>query len=100
MPIPKKNILYFVMFFISLPFIFKFTKDSRVDRYIGELSYPIYISHIFVNYCMNILKMPREGGDGINLTILTVSFAIILNEFVAKKIEKFRNTNLYRTYYM
>jgi peptidoglycan/LPS O-acetylase OafA/YrhL len=78
------------VFFISLPFIFYLTKDSKIDRYIGELSYPIYISHIFVKSCMINLNMPVEGGVGINLTILTIIFSVILNEFVAKKIEKIR----------
>ncbi|MDR2601477.1 MAG: hypothetical protein LBC53_03365 [Spirochaetaceae bacterium] len=36
------------------------------------------------------LNMPVEGGVGINLTILTIIFSVILNEFVAKKIEKIR----------
>ena len=66
------------------------TKNSKIDKYIGELSYPVYISHIFVIYCMDVLQMPMEGGRGINVIIITLIFSIILNEFIAKPIEIIR----------
>lgn len=34
--------------FISIPFIFKLTKDSRTDRFLGNISYPIYIVHFLI----------------------------------------------------
>ncbi|MGY5613785.1 acyltransferase family protein [Vibrio brasiliensis] len=40
------NFNYFVVFFaISVPFIFDNIRTSNFDRYIGELSYPVYILH-------------------------------------------------------
>lgn len=39
--IPQQDNLYFLLFFISLPFIFLLTKNNKMDAYIGELSYPI-----------------------------------------------------------
>src|SRR5574337_827021 len=33
---------------LSIPSIFTITKGSHMDSFIGELSYPIYISHLFV----------------------------------------------------
>jgi peptidoglycan/LPS O-acetylase OafA/YrhL len=32
----------------AIPFLFRMTKAKTVDRYLGELSYPIYICHILV----------------------------------------------------
>jgi peptidoglycan/LPS O-acetylase OafA/YrhL len=43
-----KTIVYFLGLSLGLPFIFHLTKDSRFDRWIGDFSYPIYISHILV----------------------------------------------------
>ena len=34
------------MFTAALPILFQATKDSLFDRWVGELSYPIYITHI------------------------------------------------------
>lgn len=44
-PLPVKAVLYFVLVFAAIPFLFNTTKDSRVDRFIGELSYPLYLVH-------------------------------------------------------
>jgi len=85
-----KYFLYFLVVFITLPFVFLLTKDSKIDRYIGELSYPVYISHNFVMMMMTVLHLPEEGGRGISVTLLTLLFAVILNEFVAKKVEALR----------
>jgi peptidoglycan/LPS O-acetylase OafA/YrhL len=95
LPMPFKYPIYLGLFFLCLPFIFILTKDWKYDTYIGELSYPIYISHIFVLTCMIILKIPTVFGLGFNLVIITVIFSILLNELVAKKIEKIRRNRLF-----
>lgn len=92
--IPAKSYLYLTTFFIFLPFVFILTKTWKIDSYIGELSYPIYISHIFVLTIIKILKIPLIGGMGLVLTISTIIFSVILNEFVAKKIEKIRQRRI------
>jgi peptidoglycan/LPS O-acetylase OafA/YrhL len=33
---------------LSMPFIFNLTKDSRFDRFLGNISYPIYIVHFLI----------------------------------------------------
>jgi peptidoglycan/LPS O-acetylase OafA/YrhL len=37
-----------LLFVILTPYVFEFTKRSKVDRFIGNLSYPIYTSHYLV----------------------------------------------------
>lgn len=37
--------LFYVCFALSVPFIFEATKTARLDRLIGELSYPLYLVH-------------------------------------------------------
>jgi peptidoglycan/LPS O-acetylase OafA/YrhL len=89
-----KYCLYFILVFISLPFIFILTKKWKWDRYIGELSYPIYISHMLVLGTINAIKLPVIGGIGFEVAICTIAFAILLNEFVAKKIERIRQKRI------
>jgi len=45
--ITRETILY-AAFSLALPFIFNASKNWKWDRWIGELSYPVYISHISV----------------------------------------------------
>lgn len=91
---PQKENLYFLLFFLSLPIIFHHTKNIKIDRYIGELSYPIYISHIFVLNIITAFKIPIPFGQGLTLSVFTILFSILLNEFVAKRIEKTRQSRL------
>ena len=40
--------LFYLMFAASVPFIFSISLGSRIDRLLGDLSYPIYVVHWFV----------------------------------------------------
>lgn len=91
LPLPRKDSLYLIGFFITLPFVFILTKNWKKDAYIGELSYPIYISHILIFTVIKAFNIPIAGsGLGITLAILTIGFSVILNNVVAKRVEKIR----------
>jgi peptidoglycan/LPS O-acetylase OafA/YrhL len=96
-PYESKIYAYFLSFFICLPFVFILTKKWKYDTYIGELSYPIYISHLFVLTCIWVLKIPVVGGIGLSLSIITILFSILINELVAKRIEKIRQKRIMTT---
>ena len=93
-PVPAKSFLYLVAFFTALPFVFILTKNWKRDSYIGELSYPIYISHMLILTLIIGRKIPVIGGLGLTLAVLTILFSVILNELVAKKIEKLRQKRI------
>jgi peptidoglycan/LPS O-acetylase OafA/YrhL len=82
--------LFFTAFFIALPFIFKLSSKWKTDTFIGELSYPIYISHIFVLILIESLNIPFIQNKGTTLVVLTIVFSILLNYFVSDKIERIR----------
>ena len=96
-PVSYKIFIYFPIFFLSVAFIFHLTKKWKIDSYIGELSYPMYISHLFVLSFINFLKIPEIGGLGLTLAVLTIVFSVFLNELVAKRIEKFRQGRVLNT---
>lgn len=54
--IPNKGMTYSVLLVIVcslyLPSIFYATKNNKIDRYIGEASYPIYVFHILLYMIM------------------------------------------------
>ncbi len=86
--------IYYLLFFISLPFIFKVTKNWKKDAAIGELSFPIYISHLLILSVIQRLNFPAFGSMGLTLTVVTILFSILLNEFIAKRIEKIRQNRV------
>ena len=75
--------IYFLIFFLSLPFVFLLSKNWKKDRYIGELSYPIYISHWLVLMSINYLKIPIFVDFGFMTIILTIPLSFLLNKFIS-----------------
>jgi peptidoglycan/LPS O-acetylase OafA/YrhL len=90
----NKYYIYIILFSISLPFIFQLSKNWKIDLAVGELSYPIYISHMFVITCMNINLFKLPPVNGLNASITTIFIAFLLNEFIAKNVEKFRQRRI------
>lgn len=89
-----KYACFLMVFFLALPFIFILTKNWKLDSYIGELSYPIYISHIFVFACLSGLNLTQYLGKTITVIVGTLLFSIVLNELVAKRIEIIRQKRI------
>jgi peptidoglycan/LPS O-acetylase OafA/YrhL len=87
--------VFYLLFWICLPFIFLLTARSEIDRMIGELSYPIYVSHHFVmflwrQYFFSSKHSAQMDWFGITCVISTLIVAIILYTGVVRPIEKFR----------
>lgn len=59
----------------TVPFIFALTRNWKWDRWIGELSYPVYICHELVRLAM-LHWMP--GYSGVGMFIVTTLIASVL----------------------
>jgi peptidoglycan/LPS O-acetylase OafA/YrhL len=84
------QVLYFFLFFCALPFIFLYTKKSRLDRFIGELSYPVYIVHMLMIEVCKVLNVPKGTTFTALAITLSVLFAVLINKLLNDKIEIFR----------
>lgn len=73
----------------ALPLVFQLTRTNRVDRYLGELSYPVYLTHLLV-----ISVALYSGWSGTRLAGLIVVMvalsAIVLHEVIQKPVERVR----------
>ena len=77
----------------TLPFIFHVTKNMKYDKFIGELSYPIYISHLMVVFSLKALNIDIVTSNlGIITLFVTIAAALGLLLFVDRPIDKFRQT--------
>ncbi len=84
-----KTYAFFPCLALAIPFIFIYTKNSLADRKIGELSYPIYISHVFIKGLVFFVIGYRENVS-IPVAIGSIVFGWFVNEFVLKRIETYR----------
>lgn len=88
----KQYIFYTILIF-AIPVLFAYTKNSSVDRSIGELSYPIYLSHSFIiMYCMPLFRYLFHFSRFTSFftIVFTIGFSIALVLYLIKPIEKYR----------
>ncbi len=69
-----------LLVFLFMPYIFALTQRSRLDRYLGELSYPVYVSHYVILYHL-------PAVPGIHPLATTVIASIGLQHLVINPIE-------------
>lgn len=88
-----KRIVYYLFFALTVPFLFILTRNNRFDYHLGELSYPVYISHMFtgsiVKYALDKAHIP-QAWFGLVLVVVTVLFSLLLVRFVAGPVERYR----------
>jgi len=90
-----KELYLYVVTVLSIPFLFRLTKKMAFDRAIGELSYPIYITH------WTVVVVVEYAGVRAHLPVValvaTVAVSWLLNRFVADPIERYRQRRVLRS---
>ena len=89
-PTNFKNLIFYTLIFCSIPFIFLALKDNAIDRYIGELSFSIYISHhlivsVFRSFFYHHFHWISYYGYAVVLASLLL--AIIFQKLIIKPLE-------------
>lgn len=88
-----KQWLYYSLVWALMPLLFMFSKSKgSMDGWIGELSYPIYISHIFVLLLLSpfLDRLSPSSHIVVIVCVATVMFSVALMRFVMTPVEKFR----------
>lgn len=88
-----KQYLFYFTFTFSIPVIFIYTKNNRIDRFIGELSYPVYLSHIFIMYYWLPVFNDIFGLSSLNsilAVIFSILFSVLLIKYIIKPIDDYR----------
>ena len=82
---------FFAMWLLvaAIPWLFALTKKNRRDRMVGELSYPIYITHMIVIFAAGkgVFGPPRP----IVTVVLAVALAVVFYAAVDLPLERFRH---------
>lgn len=84
------SLMYPLFVAILIPFIFLKFKKNKYDLRIGELSYPIYMSHITLIIIIQRVHLPILQSIGTTAALVTIIFSLLLNELVTKRIERYR----------
>jgi len=84
-----KEVFLFISTTLLIPFIFILTKNSKIDGFFGDLSYPIYISQAFVITLSNVKAFPKPFGQGVSVLICVILFSLLL-----KPLDKYRQKRM------
>jgi peptidoglycan/LPS O-acetylase OafA/YrhL len=95
LPIPNslKSGVYFISVILIMPLAFLYS--SKLDKRVGELSYPVYLGHVLV------ILLVGKAVKGFHLVIgdfaeamlcvgMACAFAVLLNHVVARAIDPWR----------
>lgn len=80
--------LLFAAFALYIPFLFLVTKDSKVDRFIGGLSYSYFLSHLFGFKLVADYLLPYLEHNLVNIYLAKIMASLALSVFIYLIIEK------------
>jgi peptidoglycan/LPS O-acetylase OafA/YrhL len=94
---PLRPVAYYLCLAGALPFVFLHTRNSRWQQKAGELSYPIYISHILVLLVTPIfmVKLPfLRPYQTLWVIGVSVAMSLVLIRYVIAPVERLRQRRL------
>lgn len=87
-----KTVALFSFFIMLIPFVFQL--NSAWDKWIGELSYPLYICHGFIIGVINAILAKVEVTNKPIMIFLvitsSIAFSIILINIIARPVDRLR----------
>lgn len=86
------SILFLAIVIIAVPRLFELSKNVGWDRYLGELSYPIYICHFLFGWIL----LPETRLASYGALFLTIAASILIYHFVDRPIDSWRQKRLVR----
>lgn len=96
--------LYFLFSLFSwiliIPVLFSFSRNLKIDRWIGELSYPVYLLHFTIMLLIKGLFMLtgiNASLIGIACTVVTITSACLLQIFLLQPMERWRQSLVFKS---
>jgi len=93
LPFSWNEIIYFSSVAGAIPILFNYLKNSKPDNWIGQLSYPMYVSHLLVAkiiYAVPFSPLKQSWC----IMAATVIFSYLLHIFIARPVEIYRQKRL------
>ena len=78
---------------LSIPFLFELTRRNRVDRWVGELSYPLYMVHFVVIFATQGFApdFAQSGRFGSFVVITSLALSIAVWRYLVVPVDRWRD---------
>jgi peptidoglycan/LPS O-acetylase OafA/YrhL len=83
--------LKFAYYALAIPLLFTITKNWRWDRFVGELSYPLYLSHVLIYSIIIFSGYPETTATGTFALIITLIISVLLVIIIDAPLDKWRH---------
>jgi peptidoglycan/LPS O-acetylase OafA/YrhL len=95
----KALLLYSPLFLLAVAIfvgpIFALTRSSRLDRWLGDMSYPIYLSHVPVLAAMTAFGLLASPASYVAALLATVLVSAALLWLIDAPVSRFRKSRLH-----
>lgn len=85
-----KQIVLFLSVIVFMPLTFELTKKSKTDRFLGNLSYPVYISQALIIRFVSVRRFPKLIDSGFTALVLVLIMALVITVLLINPIEKYK----------
>ncbi|NID10155.1 acyltransferase family protein [Fibrivirga algicola] len=92
-PFSIREVAYFALLIGTIPYLFMLSNRYAADSHIGELSFPIYITHILIILVIHKVHLPWLNQGWI-IVLITIAASYLLNRFVSIPVEKIRQARV------
>jgi peptidoglycan/LPS O-acetylase OafA/YrhL len=79
------------LLFLGISKLFEYTKHNRTDRLLGELSYPIYVCHVFVIWMVAVIFPRSKGWNRAEALLLSICIAGLIYFYIDRPIDEMRH---------
>jgi peptidoglycan/LPS O-acetylase OafA/YrhL len=93
--------IYLIFIFLAIPFLFALTSNMKFDKFLGDLTYPVFISHMLAINIIALLfgKLGKPFGYmpffGSTLAlILSILISLVLLKHIINPIDEYRQGRL------
>lgn len=91
------DLIYVAILALLIPVIFLKIHKIKFDRFLGELSYPVYISHVLFIFLISNYKINNSNGHTLLVIFITFFGSFILFTFIDKPVNMYRQRRLKKT---
>jgi peptidoglycan/LPS O-acetylase OafA/YrhL len=84
---PLKALFLFPVAGGFIPYLFHLTRQMRLDRRLGELSYPMYLLHEFAE---GVIRNVFHASSGGLCVLLTLALSMGVNRWIERPIDRYR----------
>jgi peptidoglycan/LPS O-acetylase OafA/YrhL len=76
------------------PILFLLARNSKYDRFLGDLSYPVFLCHYFFIHIIILVDGDLKFWGSESIVILSILFSLVLLKYIINPIDVYRQRRL------